>query len=292
MVVRFHRLIALNMRIFVTGATGFLGSHFVNSACAAGHEVVAIRRPGAVPRVPVAAVVRWLDKSLAEVAAGDLRGIDAVVHFSSQGVSPQRTTWQEAFRHNVTEQLGLLLAAADANVGRFVLSGSCVEYGMEADAHDFLAPSAPLSPMGAYAASKAAGCVASLALARDHSLRMAYLRVFHAFGAGQHPSNLWPSLRAAAIAGADYPMTPGEQIRDFIPVDDVAATFLEVCVNRSLEAGRPEVHNVGNGRPMTILEFAGLWWRTWGAKGRLLPGTIPYRRNEVMRCVAELTLPR
>jgi nucleoside-diphosphate-sugar epimerase len=280
------------MRILVTGATGFLGAHFANAACAGGHEVVAVRRPGAVPRVAVASDVRWLDKPLADVATRDCRGIDAVVHFSSQGVSPQRTTWQEAFRHNVTEQLRLLLAAADANVGRFVLSGSCVEYGPEAAAHEFIAPSTPLSPTGAYAASKAAGCVASLALARDQSLRMVYLRVFHAFGAGQHRDNLWPSLRAAAIAGADYPMTPGEQIRDFVPVGDVASTFLEVCVNRSLEAGRPEVHNVGNGRPVTILEFADRWWRTWDAKGRLLPGTIPYRKDEVMRCVPELTIRR
>ena len=278
------------MRILVTGATGFLGSHFVTAASAAGHEVIAVRRPGSVPRVPVPAVVRWLDREMADLGPEHLVGVDAVVHFSAQGVSPRPATWREAFRHNVSEQLGLLQAAADANVGRFVLAGSCTEYGAVADRFEFIPPSAPLSPVGPYAASKAAGSVASLALARDRGLRLAYLRVFHAFGVGQHPSCFWPSHRAAALTGADCPMTPGQQVRDFVPVEDVAATFLDVCVNRALEAGRPEVHNVGSGRPVTALEFAETWWRTWNAEGRLRPGSLPYRTSEVMRCVPQLTL--
>lgn len=279
------------MRILVTGATGFLGSHFVNAASAAGHEVIAVRRPGSVPRVPVQAVARWLDTEMADLGPEHLVGVDAVVHFSAQGVSPRPAPWRETFRHNVSEQLGLLQAAADANVGRLVLSGSCAEYGLAAERFEFIPPSAPLSPVGSYAASKAAGCVAALALARERGLRLAYLRVFHAYGAGQHASCLWPSLRAAALAGADCPMTPGQQVRDFVPVDDVAATFLDVCVNRALEAGRPEVHNVGSGRPVTVLEFAEKWWRTWNAGGGLQPGALPYRQDEFMRCVPQLTLP-
>jgi nucleoside-diphosphate-sugar epimerase len=278
------------MRILVTGATGFIGAHFANTASAAGHDVIALRRPGSTPRVPVTPLVRWLDKALADVKAADCEGADALVHFSSHGVSPQRTTWQDAFDHNVTDQLGMLLAAEHANVSRFVLCGSCVEYGPSAESFELIPPTGPLTPRGPYAASKAAGCIASLAVAHERRLRMAYLRVFHVFGLGQYRDNLWPSLRAAALSGVDYPMTPGNQVRDFVPVEDVAATFLDVCVNRPLEPGRPEVHNVGSGRPVTLLAFAEHWWRKWGATGRLLPGAIPYRSGEVMRYVPELTL--
>jgi hypothetical protein len=41
---------------------------------------------------------------------------------------------------------------------------------------------------------------------------------------------------------------------------------------------------------VTILEFAQRWWDKWDAIGRLMPGAIPYRPNEVMRYVPELTL--
>lgn len=278
------------MRLFVTGATGFIGSHFANRAIAAGHEVVAVRRPGSVPRVPVASAVRWLDRTLAGVLASDCHGVDALVHFAAHGVSPQPTSWPAAFEYNVVEPMRLFQTAADAKISRFILCGSCVEYGPGAEAYSQIPPSASLDPVGPYAASKAAASISAVAFAKDLNLSLAYLRVFHAFGDGQHQSNLWPSLRAAALSSADYPMTKGEQVRDFMPVEDVAATFLDVCANRPLEPGRPEVHNVGTGRPITILAFAEYWWHAWGAKGQLQPGAIPYRPGEVMRYVPELTL--
>lgn len=278
------------MRILVTGATGFIGSHFVNAASAAGHQVLALRRPGSVPRIQVADSVRWLERTLASVTASDCDAVDAVAHFAAHGVSPKATTWQDAFESNVLGSVRLLETANAANVSRFILCGSCVEYGPAALAFTRIPPSATLNPIGAYAASKAAACIASVAFAKERKLSLAYLRVFQAFGDGQHRANFWPSLRMAAISGADYPMTKGEQIRDFMPVEEVAATFLNVCENRSLEPGRPEVHNVGTGTPLTILSFAEHWWRVWAAKGQLQPGAIPYRPGEVMRYVPELTL--
>jgi nucleoside-diphosphate-sugar epimerase len=278
------------MRILVTGGTGFIGSHFVNTAAAAGHDVLALRRPGSVARVPVAAAVRWLEKSLAEVEPTDCDGIDAVVHFAAAGVSPASATWDGCFRTNVTDSLATWTAAIRGGVKRFVICGTCFEFGASGPRYEAIPTTAPLEPTGPYHASKAAATMAAVALAHHERLAVAVLRPFHVFGEGEEAERLWPSLRAAAVAGADYPMTPGEQIRDFSPVGDVAATFLDVCVNRPLEPGRPEVHNVGTGHPVTILAFAEHWWRKWGATGRLLPGAIPYRAGEVMRYVPELTL--
>jgi nucleoside-diphosphate-sugar epimerase len=278
------------MRIFVTGATGFIGSHFANAASAAGHDVVAVRRPGATPRVPVAQAVHWLDKALAHVNADDCTGIDAVVHFAAEGVSPGSVSWQGCFQTNVIDSLALWTSAVRGGVRRFVICGSCFEYGAVGTGYEAIPPSAPLEPTGPYHASKAAATMAALALAHVEHVSLAVLRPFHVFGEGEGPERLWPSLRAAAFAGVDYPMTPGEQVRDFIPVEDVAKAFLDVCVDRPLEPGRPEVHNVGTGKPVTILEFAQRWWDKWDAIGRLMPGAIPYRPNEVMRYVPELTL--
>lgn len=278
------------MRILVTGATGFIGSHFANTAIAAGHEVLAVRRTGSRPRVRVSDQVRWVEKPLADVVPADCEGIDALASFSSQGVSPRKTTWMDAYRHNVLDQVSMLLAAADAGVRRFIMCGTCLEYGTTAEQFEHTPASAALRPVGAYASSKAAGFMAAHSFARDRAVGMAYLRLFHSFGEGQNPDNFWPSLRAAALAGDDYRMTPGQQVRDFIPVADVAKTFLDVCVHRPLPLGIPEVHNIGSGQPRTLLAFAERCWREWGAKGRLLPGAIPYRDGEVMRFVPELTL--
>lgn len=278
------------MRILVTGATGFIGSHFVNAATSAGHDVLALRRPGSTPRVPASGDMRWLDKPLADVEAADCEGGDALVHFAATGVSPASATWNGCFQVNVTDSLAAWTAALRGGVRRFVICGSCFEYGASGPRYHAIPPTAPLEPTGPYHASKAAATMAALGLAHHARVAVAVLRPFHVFGEGEEAERLWPSLRVAALSGADYPMTPGEQVRDFVPVEDVAATFLDVCVNRPLEPGRPEVHNVGTGRPVTILAFAQHWWRTWGARGRLLPGAIGYRAGEVMRYAPELTL--
>ena len=56
------------MKIFVTGGTGFIGSHFINQAHEAGHEVVALRRsPDSKPRTSLKQEPVWLDQPLSEV---------------------------------------------------------------------------------------------------------------------------------------------------------------------------------------------------------------------------------
>jgi nucleoside-diphosphate-sugar epimerase len=129
--------------------------------------------------------------------------------------------------------------------------------------------------------------MAAIALAVERQLRLTLLRPFHVFGEGEHPNRFWPSLRLAALAGADYPMTGGRQVRDFTPVEAVAQAFLQAVGETPLR-GRPEIRNLGTGQPQALGEFADLWWRQWGAKGRLRVGELPYRPNEVMRYVPKL----
>ena len=83
-------------------------------------------------------------------------------------------------------------------------------------------------------------------------------------------------------------MTPGEQVRDFTPVSKVAETFADALTRSDLAAGQPLIENVGTGVATTLHDFARHWWKTWQARGRLLPGAVPYRENEIMRYVPEI----
>jgi len=350
------------MRLFVTGSTGFIGSHFVRAALAAGHDVTALRFPGTQPVIPIPDSDRltWIDGDLnafltahsafrlmprspsaiipppsAEGPAPSSFSSSALVHLAAYGVSPQTCTWQKAFQINVSDSLALMERAIESGIGRIVVSGSCVEYGQSAGRYENIPSDAPLEPVGPYAASKAAQSIAASALCREKGIALAILRLFTVFGEGQHPANFWPSLKKAALAGEDFPMTPGEQVRDFIPVDDVAQAFLkavELLRRAEVEGLRsdnapqapttdeesrtrnqeravsfsaitpppqplnqaspqPLIANVGAGKPQTLLEFAGHWWNEWGATGKLLPGALPYRPNEAMRYVPEISPP-
>jgi nucleoside-diphosphate-sugar epimerase len=261
----------------------------VNHALSAGHEVVALRRSTeSAPRIDLVREPIWLTKSLREIKERDLAEVDVVVHLAAAGISPRTADWDELLEWNVVAPAKLLLSAASAAVRRFVMAGSCLEYGRAAERYEFIPPDAPLEPTGAYAASKAAGGVLLRTIAVERNLRLSYLRLFSVFGPGQHESNLWPMIRRTALEGNDLPLTPGEQVRDFIPVDVVATELLAAAGDEAVEPGVPRVLNVGTGRPQTVRQFAEHWWREFGATGKLLVGALPYRGDEVMRYVTQL----
>ena len=110
------------------------------------------------------------------------------------------------------------------------------------------------------------------------------MRPFQVYGEGEAPSRFWTSLRTSALSGADFPMSPGGQVRDFIVVEDVARALVQACQWKD-DASATEIWNVGTGKPQTLLEFGAFWWKHWNAQGHLLPGALPYRDSEVMRYI-------
>lgn len=288
---RSDALVLPRMKIFLTGGTGFIGTHFLQSPLGAGHEVIALRRgENSQTCLPLIREPVWLTKGMDEVTAADLAGCDTLVHLASPGVSPKKADWDELFFWNVTVPLRLVQQALAANVRRIVTAGTFAEYGRSADRLDPIPPDAPLEPTYGYAASKAAASVALSALAVEKGFEFACLRVFSAFGEGQFESNFWPALRKAALAGEDFSMTPGEQIRDYMPVEEVAGAFWRAATTLDLQPGKPLFGNIGSGRPVSMIEFAKEWWTRLGAKGQLRPGVVPYRPNEVMRFVPQVAV--
>jgi UDP-glucose 4-epimerase len=274
------------MRIFVTGGTGFIGSHFLLQALAAGHEVVALRREGSRAVISLPTEPEWVSGDLEQIPDGALQGCDCLVHFASHGVTdPAGATWEDCFRWNVSASLKLWLKAADAGLKRFVICGSCFEYGKSGERYEFIPTTAPLEPTASYHASKAAATAAAFGLCIDKQIEMAILRPFHVFGEGEGMGRFWPSLRRAALAGEDFPMSEGTQIRDFTDVVDVAAEFLRHASEESLEVAQPLVRNIGRGVPQSLAEFATEQWQKFGGTGALLKGAVPMRRNETMRFV-------
>lgn len=277
------------MKIFVTGGTGFLGSHFLQQAISAGHELVALRRPGSKTRIALDVEPRWVEGSLDEVPEAILADCDTLVHFAAHGVTnPTNASWEECFRWNVTSSLSLWLKAERTGIRRYIICGSCFEYGKSGECFDFIPTDAPLIPTSAYDASKASATAAALAFSIDKNREVVVLRPFHVYGEGESENRFWPSLRRAALAGENFPMTEGRQIRDFIPVEQVASAFVTALTRQDLLQGVPRVENIGTGNPRSLLQFAEAEWKRWNAAGKLLPGVLPQRRGEVMRYVPEI----
>lgn len=275
------------MRVLVTGGTGFVGSHFLNQALAAGHEVVALRRPGARSRVPLVRDPEWLDLPLEGLVERDFARIDAVVHLAAHSANVPYDTLENCLHRNVLAPLRMTQIAHAGGVQRFIVAGSCFEYGRSAERYEFVPTDAPLEPTASYPTSKAAASVAFVGLAQEQGLSLSILRIFQVYGPGELDSRFWPSLKRTAEGGGDMAMSPGQQIRDFVHVEEVARQFVEELATY-IAPGRPLIRHVGTGNPMSLRCFAEHWWSRWQAKGRLLFGAVPYRSGEVMRLVPKI----
>jgi uncharacterized protein YbjT (DUF2867 family) len=92
------------MRLFLTGGTGFIGSHVLAAALAAGHQVRALRRsPASASVIPLPRQPQWCEGDLASLEAAQLEGIDALLHLASAGVSPKPASWDELVQANVAD---------------------------------------------------------------------------------------------------------------------------------------------------------------------------------------------
>jgi len=274
------------MKIALSGGTGFVGSHFLKQALSLGHNVTAIRRsPSSKPRIRLDQQPIWLDRQFDAVRAEELRGCDVLVHLATHTGNVPYDSLANCLHWNLIVVLSLFEQARLAGIHRFVVAGSCFEYGRSGERYDAIPTDAPLEPTNSYAASKAAASIALCQWAEEHKLNMEILRIFHVYGEGEAKTRFWPTLRLAALSGEDFLMTEGAQIREFMPVEAVARTFLNRVSLPDPPVSLVHIFNL-SGELVSFRHFAERWWRHWDARGKLLFGSIPYRTGEVMRYVA------
>ncbi|MFC4056413.1 NAD-dependent epimerase/dehydratase family protein [Actinomadura syzygii] len=250
------------MRVVVTGAAGFIGSHVVDALSGAGHEVLAVDAPerslapetarrtwaGTASRPGVAAAEL-------DLATDDLDAVaaaDVVVHLAGRpGV---RCSWGEgraaAWRDNVVATRRLLAACADRPAGlrpKVVVASSSSVYGSAGGRPN--REDDPLDPASPYAASK----VEVERLARDAArdgLRTVLLRYFSVYGPRQRPDMAFHRFAEAALDGRPLPVFgDGRSSRAFTHVGDVvSATLLAAAAD--LPPG--VAVNVGHHEPVTL----------------------------------------
>lgn len=273
--------------ILVTGASGFLGSYVIEELLKQKFNILALVRAKTPKLDYLAKEISFLKKNISDIDEFDLKGIDAIIHLASAGVSPKIVSIQELFRINVEATANILLKSKLANVKRLIFAGTCHEYGLSAEEYTHIPVEAPLKPVNLYGVSKASGYHVSSYLAKQENVELVYCRIFSAYGDGQHHKNFWPSLKKAALSGEDFLMTEGTQLRDFVPANFVAIQLIEALKNNHVVSGKPLVINIGSGREITLADFAKKEWKRFNAKGKLIIGGLKNRENDLKRLVPE-----
>lgn len=266
------------MRILMTGATGYLGRHLVSHFEARGDDVHAIHRANSNLQSVESDAIVWHDVArrsdtiLAEVRPDVV--LHAATHYGRDGAADAEVT-----RANFTWPMELLDAAVKQRVGLFV------------NIDTSLPPA-----ISGYARSKRAFADAAKARARRGDIRILNIRLESVYGPGDDRAKFQMTLLEALRSGvASFPLTRGEQTRDYIYVDD-AVGAIALLVDHARRVPDPYLEaGVGAGREVSIRTFAETLAEaaregSLAADTRLDFGALPYREGELMHACADISL--
>jgi UDP-glucose 4-epimerase len=274
------------MRVFVSGATGFIGSYLVTELLARGHQPAVLLREGSDPwRLrEVLGRVHVIRGSLEDVEAlrEPLQAFapESIAHLGWHGVANTGRNDPGQAR-NISATVELAALAADVRARTFVGAGSQAEYGP----YDrMIREDDEARPTTLYGKAKlAAGSMAGQVCA-DRGLRFAWLRIFSTYGPRDNDIWLIPSTIRALKAGTRMPLTRAEQRWGFVHVRDAAAAF-RIAIESPSARG---LFNVGSSDapPLrdTLERLRDLVDRT----AELGFGDIPYRPDQVMILQADV----
>lgn len=275
------------MRVFVTGASGFIGSWLCRTLIEEGHEVsVLLRNPEKSWRLQdIIANCHVINGDLTAIEKIEdelaLFSPEAICHLGWQGVS-------NIDRNNLIQlenvaDLGKLFSIAERlKVNSFVALGSQAEYGPVANK---ISPNQATKPSTLYGQVKLNCSQLGSFFAVRGTTRFAWLRVFSTYGAMDHPYWMIPYLINQLLNDQVPKLTKGEQLWDFLYVQDAVRAIIAV-LNSSRATG---IYNLGSGSAPSLRSTIEIIRNLVNPDLSLGFGDVAYRPDQVMHLEADIS---
>jgi len=276
----------------VTGGAGFIGSHITQALVARGDKVRVLDDLSSGRAENLAGLggveLKVGDIRDPEACAAGVEGVDGIFHEAAQVSVPASVEDPElSYSVNVTGTLTLLEAARAAGVGRMVFAASSAAYG---DGQELpKVESMRAEPVSPYASGKVAGEHLMHTWACCYGMHTVCLRYFNVFGPRQADDSPYSGVIAKFIRSMLEGQVPtifgdGDQTRDFIYVEDVAAANLAAMDTQLDEPGA--VINVGGGVPVSLNQLFGALCEALGLDDS--PQYGPERAGDVRHSLADV----
>lgn len=267
-------------RVLVTGASGFIGYHCLAPLLARGYEVHALQSRTSDVEFPG---VTWHRGDLFDAGAAE-RLVTAVepthlLHLAWYVVPGKVINYLDNAAW-VQRSIDLLRAFQAAGGKRAVFGGSCYEYDWRYGyCSEELTPTKPDTYYGI--------CKNSLHDIISHYCNLtdigyAWGRIFFLYGPREHPDRLVSSVIRKLLAGEQAPCSHGEQIRDYMSVEDVADAMVAL-VDSSFNGPC----NIGCGQPIALKTIVSRIGELIGRPELVKLGALPARANDLPLVLAD-----
>lgn len=301
------------MKVLVTGAAGFIGSHTAERLVASGHEVVGFDSfdgylyPSDIKRANAAALAATLPASRYQLIEGDvaqessvnaavvLHRPDVICHLAAlAGVRPSLAEPLRYTRTNVHGTTVILEACRHFDIPRLVFASSSSVYGARdlSDAVAFREDDPCLDPASPYAATKRAGELLCSTYRDLFGIGISSLRFFTVFGPRQRPDMAIHKFTAAIAAGRPIQVYgDGSTRRDYTYIDDIVSGVVAACDR--VAPGTFNIYNLGGTVTTSLAELVSMLEEVVGRpaiidRQPLQPGDVPITFADVTRAARDL----
>ncbi|MDR3392574.1 MAG: NAD(P)-dependent oxidoreductase [Sulfuriferula sp.] len=270
------------MKIAVTGASGFVGRHVLVQLGRYDVEIVAITREAARLH-DLAKSIRIVEMDIAHSTPNCFEKMgepDILIHLAWDGLPNYKSLHH--FETELPRQYFFLKGMIEAGLQSLLITGTCFEYGMQSGALSATMPTKPNNPYG-YAKDALRQQLEYLKLVSPFNLIWA--RLFYIYGENQSGASLYPKLKEAVLRGDNiFNMSGGEQLRDYLPVENVASQIVKLALAQQ-DVGNI---NICSGEPISVRRLVEQWLYEKHWEIELNLGHYPYPDYEPMAFWGEL----
>lgn len=280
-------------RIFLTGTTGFIASHLLRRLIKENCEVhIPVRENSLLKRIKdvidncACHILDLTDFNSTKNLIKKLKP-EIIFHLAAYGVDYCQQDIYQAVNVNINASVNLFESYIENEGVRFIHTGTSLEYG---DKNNPISENEIPQPESIYGITKFIS-VQLLSFIAKQAKRgnLIILRPFSVFGEFEGNHKFFPQIIDKLGRRESVKLTGGEQIRDYLYVDDLIDAYIKAAVVPLPLGNNVEIINIGSGKGISIKEIALKIASQLGADKDLLKfGTLPYRPDEIMYSVANI----